>query len=102
MIIVIVALLHFAAILGVAITAYKTFRTRGGSRIKIILAALYAFGFALFLDVSRGIELADQRGLDGTEPLIFGSWQMPIGYAIFLTVLTLQIYAINKYSKRSK
>jgi hypothetical protein len=94
------ALAQFAILLALLITLIKVARTKSQPRIKMILTTLYSISLMLYLDDSRGMDLADKHGLSGDEPLILGSMQLPVQAGILFAILGLQIYFLMQLRKQ--
>ena len=66
-------------------TLYKVVRAKGYHRLKMALAALYSFGFAMYLDGENAWELVDKHGdLGGADPLMLGTWQVPAEISLLI------------------
>jgi uncharacterized protein with PQ loop repeat len=96
------ALAQFAILIAILVTLIKVIRVKSQPRIKMLLVALYTASAFLYLNDSVAMDIADRHGLDGAEPMIFGTWQIPVQGVLLVAILGLQIYFLSRSRKQKK
>lgn len=100
-IVTVIGIIFYIVPVVIAITLYKVVRAKNQPRPKMLLCASYALMAALLLNDSKGMDIADQHGLNGAEPLIFGTWQFPIQLLLILLILGLHFLIILRASRKN-
>jgi hypothetical protein len=68
-------------------------------KIKTALASIYSAVILLAMNDSVGVSIADKYGLLGSEPLIFGTWQLPIEWLLGVLIVVMQLAVVAKRRK---